>query len=85
MFTLAGVQFKPSDKVQYFESSGIDLAVGERVIVETMDGEEEGVVVIAPEQVLRSDLRGPMNECGPAEGGKRIIQAVLSHVCKRTA
>ena len=61
MSTLAGVQFKPSDKVRYFDASGIDLAVGERVIVETMDGEEEGVVVIAPEQVLRSDLRGPLN------------------------
>lgn len=61
MSTLAGVQFKPSDKVQFFDASGIDLTVGERVVVETMDGEEEGVVVIAPEQVLRSDLRGPMN------------------------
>lgn len=61
MSTLAGVQFKPSDKVQYFDARGIDLTVGERVIVETMNGEEEGVVVIAPEQVLRSDLRGPMD------------------------
>ena len=61
MSTLAGVQFKPSDKVQFFDASGIDLTVGERVVVETMDGEEEGVVVIAPEQVLRSDLRGSMN------------------------
>ncbi len=61
MPALAGVQFKPSDKVQYFDSNGIDLAVGERVIVETWSGEREGVVVIAPEQVLRSDLLGPMN------------------------
>ena len=61
MPTLAGVQFKPSDKVQYFDANGIDLALGERVIVETWDGEREGKVVIAPEQVLRSDLRGPMD------------------------
>ena len=62
MPTLAGVQFKPSDRVQYFDANGIDLAVGERVVVETWDGvEREGVVVIAPEQVLRSDLRGPMD------------------------
>ena len=58
---LAGVQIVPSDKVQYFDANGIALAVGERVIVETWDGEREGVVVIAPEQVLRSDLRGPLN------------------------
>jgi cell fate regulator YaaT (PSP1 superfamily) len=61
MSTLVGVQFKPSDKVQYFDPNGVDLTVGERVIVETWDGEREGVVVIAPEQVLHSDLRGPMN------------------------
>lgn len=61
MLTIAGVQFKPSDKVQYFDANGIALTVGERVVVETWDGEREGVVVIAPEQVLRSDLRGPMS------------------------
>ncbi|MYE54840.1 MAG: hypothetical protein F4X34_06545 [Chloroflexi bacterium] len=61
MPTLAGVQFKPSDKVQYFDANGIGLTVGERVIVETSDGEMEAVVVIAPEQVVASDLRGPMN------------------------
>ena len=61
MPTLAGVQFKPSDKVQYFDANGIVLTVGERVVVETWDCEREGVVVIAPEQVLRSDLRGPLD------------------------
>ena len=61
MPTLAGVQFKPSNKVQYFDANGIALTVGELVVVETWDGEREGVVVIAPEQVLRSDLRGPLD------------------------
>ena len=58
---LAGVQFKPSDKVQYFDANGISLKVGDRVIVETCHGEREASVVIAPDQVLRSDLRGPLN------------------------
>ena len=61
MTMLAGVQFTPSDKVQYFDANGISLSVGDRVIVETWDGEQEAVIVIAPEQVLRSDLRGPLN------------------------
>ncbi len=61
MTMLAGVQFTPSDKVQYFDANGINLSVGDRVIVETWDGEQEAVIVIAPEQVLRSDLRGPLN------------------------
>ena len=61
MPTLTGVQIKPSDKVQYFDANDLSLTVGERVIVETWDGDQEGVVVIAPDQVLRSDLRGPLN------------------------
>ena len=61
MPTLTGVQIGPSDKVQYFDANDLNLRAGESVIVETWDGEHEGVVVIAPEQVLRSDLRGPLN------------------------
>ena len=61
MATLTGVQIRPSEKVQYFDANDLSLTVGERVIVETWDGDQEGVVVIAPEQVLRSDLRGPLN------------------------
>lgn len=61
MPSLTGVQLGPSQKVQYFDANGFRLTVGDRVIVETWDGEQEGVVVIAPEQVLRSDLRGPLN------------------------
>ena len=61
MPALTGVQFRPSDKIQYFDANGISLKVGERVVVETWDGEIEAVVVIAPQQVLRSDLSGPLN------------------------
>ena len=61
MPSLTGVQLGPSQKVQFFDADGFLLAVGDRVIVETWNGEQEGVVVIAPEQVLRSDLRGPLN------------------------
>ena len=61
MPALTGVQFRPSDKVQYFDANGLCLMVGDRVIVETWEGEQEGVVVIAPEQILRSDLRGTLD------------------------
>ncbi|MXY47623.1 MAG: hypothetical protein F4Y44_11760 [Chloroflexi bacterium] len=58
---LTGVQFKPSDKVQFFDAGELKLVVGERVVVETWDGEREGVVAITPDQVLRSDLRGKLD------------------------
>ena len=58
---MVGVRFRPSDKLQYFDSAGIDLTAGDRVLVETSDGVREGVVAIAPGQVMYSDLRGPMD------------------------
>ncbi|MCY3545055.1 MAG: hypothetical protein OXH22_13605 [Chloroflexi bacterium] len=58
---LTGIQFKPSDKVLYFDAGELELVVGERVVVETWDGEREAVVAIAPDQALHSDLRGELD------------------------
>ncbi len=57
---IVGIRFRPSDKMQYFDCAGIDLAVADRVLVETAEGVREGVIAIAPGQVAFSDLRGPM-------------------------
>jgi cell fate regulator YaaT (PSP1 superfamily) len=61
MPTLVGIRFKPLDRLQYFDAGDLDLSVGERVIVETDEGQHEGTVVIAADQVLYSDLRGPLD------------------------
>lgn len=58
---LVGVRFRPSDKVQYFDGSGIGLGAGDRVLVQTPEGVREGVIAIAPGQVVFSDLRGPLD------------------------
>ena len=58
---MVDVRFRPSDKMQYFDSSGIKLDAGDRVLVQTAEGVREGVVAIAPGQVVFSDLRGPMD------------------------
>ena len=60
MQTIIGVRFAPAGRVHYFDSAGLDLALGDRVIVETDDGAREGQVAIAPGQVVYSDLRGPL-------------------------
>ena len=44
----------------YFDPGDMDLAVGDRVMVEDHDGPREALVVIAPSQVLYSELRGPL-------------------------
>ena len=58
--TVVGVRFSPTDRVKYFDPGDNDLAIGDRVLAETEGGPQEGLVVIAPQQVLYSELRGPL-------------------------
>ena len=57
---VVGVRFAQTGKVEYFDPSGLELTAGDKVLVETQDGPKEGQVVIAPAQVVHSDLRGPL-------------------------
>ena len=57
---LAGVRFRPSGRVHFVDPAGIDLRVNDRVLVEQEFGQREATVIVAPGQVLHSDLRGPM-------------------------
>ena len=38
MIEVIGVRFRPNGKIYFFDPSGIDLAVGDAVIVETVIG-----------------------------------------------
>ena len=57
---LIGVRFKAIGRVHYFDSSGIELEIGDRVVAETESGPREGRVVIPPGRVAFSELRGPL-------------------------
>ncbi len=52
-----GVRFKEAGKVYYFDARGVDLDVGSYVVVETSHGREVGRVVIAPSQVIASEIK----------------------------
>ncbi len=54
---VVGVRFKSAGPVYYFDPKGIDFQVGDWAIVETTRGPMAGRVVIAPEQVLESQLK----------------------------
>ena len=56
-----GIRFHPLETVQYFSPGDEDLAVGDRVLVQTDSGPKEGQVAIAPAQVLYSEVRGPLD------------------------
>ncbi len=57
---IVGVRFKRAGKIYYFDPVGLPLNVGDMVIVETTRGIEAGRVVIAPKQVLESELSEPL-------------------------
>ncbi len=60
MADVVGIRFKRTGKVYYFDPAGIDLDVKDHVVVKTARGLEMGQVVVAPRQVLDSELKGPL-------------------------
>lgn len=52
-----GVRFKEAGKVYYFDAGEHALDVGSYAVVETSHGLEIGRVVVAPDQVLASDIK----------------------------
>jgi cell fate regulator YaaT (PSP1 superfamily) len=52
-----GVRFKEAGKVYYFDAAGATLDVGNYVVLETTHGLEMGRVVVAPDQVVASDIK----------------------------
>ena len=58
MTEIVGVRFKRAGRVYYFDPAGIELEVYDYVVVKTTRGLEMGQVVIAPKQVLASEIEG---------------------------
>ena len=57
---IIGVRFMEAGAVSYCRAGDLDLGVGDYVVVRTDRGERLGWIVIAPEQVLASEHRGPL-------------------------
>ncbi len=60
MSDIVGIRFKRAGKLYYFDPAGIDLELNDYVVVKTSRGQELGQVVIAPKQVLASDVDKPL-------------------------
>ncbi len=60
MADIVGIRFKKAGRVYYFNPAGIDLEVNDYVVVKTSRGLEMGQVIIAPEQVLDSEVSEPL-------------------------
>jgi len=57
---VVGIRFQRAGKVYYFDPCGMDLEVDDYIVVETEHGLKIGRVVIAPKQVLASELTKPV-------------------------
>lgn len=60
MADVVGVRFKKAGRVYYFDPSGIELKVGDLVVVETARGLELGEVVVAPSKVPDGEVNKPL-------------------------
>ncbi len=60
MVKIIGVRFKSIGKIYYFNPDGLDIPLGESVIVETARGIECGEVVIAEREIDESEFSSPI-------------------------
>ncbi len=57
---IVGVRFKQAGKVYFFDPAGLEMNVSDQVVVETSRGLEIGRVVVAPKQVVESQVTEPL-------------------------
>ena len=60
MAEIVGIRFKRAGRVYYFDPAGIEMDVDDYVVVKTARGPELGWVVIAPKQVMASEVNEPL-------------------------
>lgn len=60
MAEIVGVRFKRAGKLYYYDAAGLELKVRDWIVARTEHGLELGYVIIAPKQVLESQLGEPI-------------------------
>jgi cell fate regulator YaaT (PSP1 superfamily) len=60
MPTVIGISFREAGKIYYFDPNGIDLSLGDFVIVKTSQGTEFGEVVTPPEKISPDEVISPL-------------------------
>lgn len=60
MVNVIGVRFRTAGKIYYFDPAGMEIKLGDHVIVETARGIEYGYVVVAPREVGEEEVIQPL-------------------------
>ena len=60
MQNIVGVRLSPSENIRFCDPGTLKLSPGDRVEIETDEGTAVGRVAIGSDQVVHSDLQGPL-------------------------
>ena len=60
MSRIVGIRLQGSANVHYFDPGNLELSLLDTVTVKTETGIKQGWVVVAPDQVVYSEIRGPL-------------------------
>lgn len=60
MPVVVGISFREAGKIYYFDPDGIELKMGDEVIVKTSQGTEFGEVVVPPEKLEPDEVISPL-------------------------
>lgn len=74
MIEVIGVRFRPNGKIYFFAPNGMELKVGDAVIVETARGVEYGKVVLGKREIEEGNITTtlkPVIRKATAEDDKR--------------
>ena len=62
MIKIIGVRFKSVGKIYYFDPSGLDIKMGDNVIVETARGVECGEVALVDREIDETRFSNPLKK-----------------------
>lgn len=62
MVRVVGVRFRRAAKIYYFEPGDLDLAPGDKVLVETVRGVEYGTIAVGPRDVPEDQVVNPLRQ-----------------------
>ena len=60
MSRIVGIRLQGSANVHYFDPGNLELSLLDTVMVQTGTGVKQGMVVVSPDQVMYSEIRGPL-------------------------
>ena len=76
MIKVIGVRFRTAGKIYYFDPAGLDIKIGDNVIVETARGIEYGYVVLGNREVTDDKIIQPLKQViRMATDEDRVIEA----------